>query len=81
LQSDFAQNARDQIVAPTVPRKSLAKVTGRLTPVVVIEAVEQAVLVPALAGVRRTDLGARISSLADARTDLLAAIDHLFFGV
>jgi toxin CcdB len=81
LQSDFAQGARDQIVAPVVPRQSLAKITGRLTPVVVIESSEHVVLTPALAGVRRSDLKVRVSSLADARTDLLAAIDYLFFGL
>jgi len=81
LQSDFAQGAREQIVAPAVPRKSLAKVAGRLTPVVLIESSEHVVLVPALAGVRRSDLNQRVSSLAAARTDLLAAIDYLFFGV
>jgi toxin CcdB len=81
LQSDFAQGARDQIVAPAVPRKSLAKIAGRLTPVVLIESSEHVVLVPALAGVRRSDLNQRVCSLADARADLLAAIDYLFFGV
>jgi CcdB protein len=81
LQSDFAQGARDQIVAPAVPRKSLAKIAGRLTPVVVIDSAEHVVLVPALAGVRRTDLKTCFGSAADARTDLLSAIDTLFFGV
>jgi toxin CcdB len=81
LQSDFAQGARDQIVAPAVPRKSLAKIAGLLTPVVLIESSEHVVMVPALAGVRRSDLKACLCSLAAARSDLLAAIDYLFFGL
>jgi toxin CcdB len=81
LQSDFAQGARDQIVAPLVPREALGKITGRLTPIVVVESSEHVALVPALAGVRRRDLGECISSLAANRSDLLAAIDYLFFGV
>jgi toxin CcdB len=81
LQSDFAQGARDQIVAPVVPRRSLADVAGRLTPIVTVESVEHVVLVPALTGVRHRDLGVRVHSLAAARAELLAAIDYLFFGV
>lgn len=81
MQSDFAQGARDQIVAPLAPRASLGQTAGLLTPVVAIDSSDYAVLVPALAGVRRRDLGECISSLADARDKLLAAIDYLFFGV
>ena len=81
LQSDFAQGARDQIVAPMVPRNSLAKTVGRLTPTVTIESTQCTVLVPELAAVRRRDLDRCIGSLSNARTELLAAIDHLFFGV
>lgn len=81
LQSDFAQGVRDQIVAPLVPRESLSKVTGRLTPTVLMDSSEYVVLVPALAAVRRRDLGQNVGSLATARNELLAAIDYLFFGV
>jgi len=34
-----------------------------------------------LQGVRRTDLKTCFGSVAEARTDLLAAIDYLFFGL
>jgi toxin CcdB len=80
LQSDFAQGARDQIVAPLVPLRSMAEVAGRLTPIVKVDSTEHVVLVPALMGVRRSELRNPVSSLADARTDLLDAIDYLFFG-
>ena len=81
LQSDFVDGARGQIVAPLVPRKSLSAIAGRLTPIVVIKSSELVVLVPALAGVRRGDLKECVASLAPARTEVLAAIDLLFFGV
>ena len=81
LQSDFVDGGREQIVAPLVPRKSLSAIAGRLTPIVVVESSDHAVLVPALAGVRRSDLEVRVASLAAARTEVLAAIDLLFFGV
>jgi toxin CcdB len=80
LQSDFVDGDREQIVAPLVPRKLLSAIAGRLTPIVVVESSEHVVLVPALAGVRRRDLEMRVASLAAARTEVLAAIDLLFFG-
>jgi toxin CcdB len=81
LQSDFAQIARAQIVAPVVPLRLMPKVISRLTPIVALDGAEHMVLVPALAGVRTRDLAKRLGSIAAARSDLLAAIDYLFFGV
>jgi toxin CcdB len=81
LQSDFLAVEREQIVAPLAPRKFLGEIAGRITPIVLVESAEHVVLVPALAGVRRRDLSVRVASLAGARTEVLAAIDILFFGV
>jgi toxin CcdB len=81
LQSDFAQNEHDQIVAPLVPLGSMPKVTSRLTPRVSLDGSEHLVLVPALTGMRSRDLTKHHCSVASSRSELLAAIDHLFFGV
>jgi len=81
LQSDFVDGGPEQIVAPLVPRKSLSAIAGRLMPIVVVESSELVVLVPALAGLRRRDLKVRVAALSTARTEVLAAIDLLFFGV
>jgi toxin CcdB len=81
LQSNFAQDARDQIVAPLVPLRSIPKVISRLTPIVALDGSEHMVLVPALTGVHFRDLKERHASLASARSQLLAAIDYLFFGI
>jgi toxin CcdB len=81
LQSDLAQDSRDQIVAPLVPRASMPAIAGRLTPIVQIHEVDYVALIPTLTGVRSRDLRQRHSSIAAARSDLLAAIDYLFFGV
>jgi toxin CcdB len=83
LQSDVVDGRREQIVAPLVPRKALSSIAGRLTPIVTVESSESelVVLAPALAGVRRGDLRQRVASLSAARTEILAAIDLLFFGV
>jgi toxin CcdB len=81
LQSDIALDARDSIVAPLVPRQSMSKIAGRLTPIIAFHGSEHVVLVPALIGVRSRDLAERRGSIAPARSELFAAIDYLFFGV
>ena len=81
LQANFAQDARVQIVAPVVPLRSIPKVISRLTPIVALDGAEHMVLVPALTGMSVRDLKERRASLASARSELLAAIDFLFFGV
>jgi toxin CcdB len=81
LQSDFAPDAREQIVAPLVPREALSATAGRLTPIIVLEGRDHVALVPALTGVRSRDLVTRHSSATSSRSELLAAIDYLFFGV
>jgi len=81
LQSDFAVDARDQIVAPLVPQESIPKVASRLTPVVSLGGAEHVVLVPALTGMRFRDLRERHCTVASSRSEVLAAIDYLFFGV
>jgi toxin CcdB len=81
LQSDFAQYARQQIVAPLVPLDRIPKVISRLTPIVALDGAEHMILIPALTGVQARDLKERSGSIAAARSELLAAIDYLFFGV
>jgi toxin CcdB len=81
MQAAFAENAREQIVAPLVPLQAIPKVISRLTPIVALDGSEHMVLVPALISVRSRDLMKRHASLASARGELLAAIDYLFFGV
>ena len=81
LQSDFAQRARDPIVAPLAPSQSMPEIISRLTPFVALDGSKYMVLVPALVGVRTPDLAKPVGSLASARGELLTAIDYLFFGV
>lgn len=54
---------------------------SRLTPIVMWEQAEHMLLVPALTGVRSRDLTERRGSIEAARSEVLAAIDFLFFGV
>ena len=81
LQSDIAQYTRDQTVAPLVPLALLPNIVSRLTPIVAVDGTEHMVLVPAMSGLRSRELVRPHSSIAAARSELLAAIDYLFFGV
>jgi CcdB protein len=54
---------------------------SRLTPIVALDGAEHVVLVPALTGLQARDLKERSASIAASRSELLAAIDYLLFGV
>jgi toxin CcdB len=81
MQSEIANNASDQIVAPIAPRDNLLRSAGRLMPVVALQGTDHVVLVPRLTVMRSRDLKQKVTSIASARAPLLAAIDYLFFGV
>lgn len=81
LQADMAQSGRDRAVAPAAPRAAFPAIAGRLTPVVTIERSEFVLLVTSLTTLPAKTLGTAVTSLADRREEILAAIDYLFFGV
>lgn len=81
LQSDITLNAREQLVAPLVPRSEIKASFGRLTPVVTFGGTDFVVLTHALGRARSQDLLEPYASVASARGGLLAAIDYLFFGI
>jgi hypothetical protein len=81
LQSDWALDFPERIVAPVVPRAVMPHTALTATPLITIGRTEHLVLVPALMGVRARDLRESIGSFASARDALLAAIDYLFFGL
>jgi toxin CcdB len=81
MQSNLAYDATEQIIAPLAPSDSLRKAVGRLTPTVDINGKAYVVFVPRLRAVPTRDLARSIGSAAQSRSDLLAAIDFLFFGL
>ena len=81
LQSNMAQSGRDRAVAPVAPRAAFPAIPGRLTPIVTIERDEFVLLVTSLTTIPARSLDKAVTSLADRREDILAAIDFLFFGV
>jgi toxin CcdB len=81
LQSDLAETGRDRIVAPLVPRQSLAGTVGRLTPHVTIAGVEHVLLVPSMTAMLADDLRQLRDQLVPYRDQIVAALDYLFLGV
>jgi toxin CcdB len=81
LQSDVASTGRDRIVAPLVLRKRMAKLAGRLTPVVSVGGVDHVLLVPRMTSVAAIDLRIAKAQLVINRDAIVSAIDLLFLGV
>jgi toxin CcdB len=81
MQSDFTVNGAEQLVAP-IAASDFRQPTGRrVMPVVSLLGNEHVVVVPRLTVMRSRDLVEKVTSIATARSELLAAIDYLFFGV
>jgi toxin CcdB len=81
MQSELTVNGAEQLVAPIASNDYGQSSTRRVTPIVALQGNDHIVLVPRLTVMRSRDLIEKVSSVAAARTELLAAIDYLFFGV
>lgn len=81
MQSDFTINGAEQLVAPIASGDYGPSARRRVMPVVELRGNDHVVVVPRLTVIRSRDLIEKVSSIATARTELLAAIDYLFFGV
>ena len=81
LQSDLADTGSDRIVAPLVPSARIPGVAGRLMPIVKVQGVDHALIVPRLTAVPVAELRAVKDSLSAHRNDIVAALDLLFLGV
>ncbi|MGH8296989.1 MAG: CcdB family protein [Steroidobacteraceae bacterium] len=81
LQSDLADTGSDRIVAPLVPSARIPGVAGRLMPIVKVERVDHALIVPRLTAVPASELRAVKDSLLAYRNEIVAALDLLFLGV
>jgi toxin CcdB len=81
MQSDFTVNGAEQLVAPIASIDYEPSGARRIMPVVALQGSDHVVLVPRLTVMRTRDLVQKVSSIATARSELLAAIDYLFFGI
>lgn len=81
MQSEFTINGAEQLVAPIASIDYPRSASRRVMPVVTLQDNDHVVVVPRLTVIRSRDLIEKVASIAAARTELLAAIDYLFFGV
>jgi toxin CcdB len=81
MQSELTINGVEQLIAPIAAHDYGQQSIRRVTPVVALQGNDHVVLVPRMTVMRSRDLVQKVSSIAAARTELLAAIDFLFFGV
>jgi toxin CcdB len=80
VQSDLT-NGAEQLVAPIASIDYPHSASRRVMPAVALQGNDLIVVVPRLTVMRSRDLVEKITSIASARSELLAAIDYLFFGV
>jgi toxin CcdB len=80
LQADLARTAGERMVAPLAPAP-LPGGTGKVFPVVTFAGVEHVVFVPQMSSLAAVDLRNHRGQLSAYRSEILAAIDYLFFGV
>ena len=81
MQSDFTVNGSEQLVAPIASIDYGQSASRRVMPVVALRGNDHVVVVPRLTVMRSSDLIEKVGSISIARTELLAAIDYLFFGI
>jgi toxin CcdB len=81
MQSELTNQGTEQLVAPIASKEYEPPAVRRIMPAVVLNGRSHVVVMPRLTVMRSRDLTERVSSAAAARTELLAAIDYLFFGV
>jgi toxin CcdB len=81
LQHDLLQDLATVVVAPMVREEAFGRPVTILNPVFTVQDAPVVLSIAELAGVSRTSLGDKVGSLAEHRSDILAALDLLFTGV
>lgn len=82
VQSNLLRDLRTRVVVPLVKLTALGKKPIKnLTPMLELEGQKFIMLVPQLAGISLDDLGPEVTSAADYRNDIIAALDFLITGI
>lgn len=81
VQSDLLDPLSTRVVVPLTKVGALArKPVSHLTPTVMFDAEAYVLITPQLAGIARSELGARAGTLLNEREKILSAIDFLVAG-
>ena len=81
LQSDLLDPLATRVVAPLFWVESAELPAKTLMPHFEVDGRTVVMSTPELAGVSRSQLGPRVGSLADHRSEIIAALDMLFTGI
>lgn len=81
VQSDLLGDLSTRVVVPLFSKTHSPKPFTRLTPELELEDQTLVLMTPQLAGISLKDLGEPAGSLAQHRTDIIAALDLLFTGI
>ena len=80
VQSDLLDALTTRVVVPLVKAKEMGKPARYLNPCFEMGGQTVCMSTPELAGVSLHALGRRVGSLAERRSDIIAALDFLFTG-
>jgi toxin CcdB len=81
VQAELLSDLQTCVVVPlTAADKNKDKTISRLTPIVTVDGTEYLMLTPQLAGIMRKELGKPVTTLSDARNEIIGAIDFLVTG-
>lgn len=81
VQSDFLSGFSTRVVVPLAPVQSVGKSAQRLHPQFQIDGVNMVMMTELLAAVPKAALGAAVTSLAQHRDEIVAALDFLITGI
>jgi toxin CcdB len=82
IQNDLLRDLETRVVVPLRPASALkGKVLRTLTPLLQIDGEPFLMMTPQLAGIPRSELGARVSEVPQYRAEIIAALDFLLTGV
>lgn len=82
VQADLLESLATRVVVPLAPASSArAKAVQGLMPRVTVDGKEFVAVVPQLAGIRASELGPRVGSVASERAAFVAAFDLLITGI
>ena len=81
LQNDLLRDLRTAVVAPLVRQADFGRPMQVLNPLFEVQGEPLVLSTAELAGVSTAMLGETVASLADRRTEIIAALDLLFTGI
>jgi toxin CcdB len=82
IQNDLLSALQTCVVVPlTAANHAGYRAMNRLTPLLTVQGGQYLMLTPQLAGIAKRELGEEIENLAEARLEIIAAMDFLLSGV